>query len=263
MTTQIVTQTYQLQDVEKMAGAIAASGLFGLKTKEQAFALMLVAQAEGRHPATVAQEYDVIQGRPAIKSQSALARFQAAGGKIQWTERSDTKCSAIFSHPQGGSQEIAWDIERAKQAGLVEKDNWKKFPAQMLSARVVSEGVRAIFPACLNGLYVSEEVQDFDRIDHREPPEHREAHVVETQPAPTATAEQAKQAMKDAKKEPDESARPAFKGVINNAGIRIGFERVIEVVKSHGYDDPDTVPPSEFRAITNALRELIVEAQDK
>jgi hypothetical protein len=32
----------------------------------------------------------------------------------------------------------------------------------MLSARVVAEGVRAVFPACLNGVYLAEEVQDFD-----------------------------------------------------------------------------------------------------
>jgi hypothetical protein len=32
----------------------------------------------------------------------------------------------------------------------------------MLSARVVAEGVRACYPACLNGVYLAEEVQDFD-----------------------------------------------------------------------------------------------------
>ena len=32
----------------------------------------------------------------------------------------------------------------------------------MLSARVVAEGVRAVFPACLNGVYLAEEVADFD-----------------------------------------------------------------------------------------------------
>jgi hypothetical protein len=31
----------------------------------------------------------------------------------------------------------------------------------MLSARTVAEGVRAVFPACLNGVYLAEEVADF------------------------------------------------------------------------------------------------------
>lgn len=163
LTTQANTaQLFPIGEVQQMARAIASSGLFGVKTPDQAFALMLIAQAEGRHPATVAQDYDIIQGRPALKAQSALARFQAAGGKIQWTERSDKACAAELSHPAGGTLAIRWDIHRAQAAGLTGKDNWKKFPAQMLAARVVAEGVRAVFPACLNGVYLAEEVQDFD-----------------------------------------------------------------------------------------------------
>jgi hypothetical protein len=158
------TVLFPVTDISMMTKAIAKSNLFGIKEESQVFALMLVAQAEGKHPATVAQEYDIIQGRPAIKSQSALARFQNAGGKIQWLKRSDLECEAEFSHPLSGTVVINWSIDRAKIAQLTGKDSWKKFPAQMLSARVVAEGVRACYPACLNGLYLSEEVRDFDDI---------------------------------------------------------------------------------------------------
>jgi hypothetical protein len=162
MTNQLVVHNQSVQDITTMAQAITKSGLFGIKTPEQAVALMLVAQSEGRHPASVASEFDIIQGRPALKSQAALARFQAAGGKIQWTSRGPTKCAAKFSHPQGGELEITWTMERANAAGLTGKATWKQYPDQMLSARVVAEGVRAVFPACLNGVYLAEEVQDFD-----------------------------------------------------------------------------------------------------
>ena len=162
MNNQLVVHNQSVQDIETMAKAITKSGLFGIKQPEQAVALMLVAQSEGRHPASVASEFDIIQGRPALKSQAALARFQAAGGKIQWTSRGPTKCSAKFSHAQGGELEIAWTMERANAAGLTGKQTWKQYPDQMLSARVVAEGVRAVFPACLNGVYLAEEVQDFD-----------------------------------------------------------------------------------------------------
>jgi hypothetical protein len=151
-----------MAELQRMAQAIAGPGMFGVKSPDQALALMLIAQAEGRHPATVAQEYDVIQGRPALKAQAALARFQAAGGRIQWLERTDTRASARFVHAQGGELEISWDMARAQAAGLTGKDNWRKFPAQMLSSRVISEGVRAVFPACLSGFYLAEEVADFD-----------------------------------------------------------------------------------------------------
>jgi hypothetical protein len=149
-------------DMERMAAAVAKSGLFGIKTPDQAIALMLVAQSEGRHPASVAAEFDIIQGRPALKSQAALARFQNAGGKIQWLVRNDYECTAEFSHPAGGTLQVSWTMERANAAGLTGKQTWKQYPTAMLSARTVAEGVRAVFPACLNGVYLAEEVADFD-----------------------------------------------------------------------------------------------------
>jgi hypothetical protein len=155
------SEVIPFSDMERMAQAIAKSGLFGLKSPDQAVALMLVAQSEGRHPASVAAEFDIIQGRPALKSQAALARFQQAGGKIQWIERNDRKASAEFSHPAGGSLVVTWTWERAEASGLTNKQTWRSFPQQLLGARVVAEGVRAVFPACLNGVYLAEEVQDF------------------------------------------------------------------------------------------------------
>lgn len=157
-----------VNDLQVMAKAMADTKMFGFKTPQEAFALMLIAQAEGRHPATIAQDYDVIQGRPALKSLAALARFQLAGGCVRWIESTSTAAEAEFSHPKGGQLVIRWDMARATAAGLTGKDNWKKFPDQMLRARCAAEGVRAVFPACLNGMYVSEEVQDFEPKETRQ-----------------------------------------------------------------------------------------------
>lgn len=159
-----------LSDIEKMADIFGRNKLFG-KTKEEMLQLMILAHAEGKHPAIAVQEYDMIQGRPAINSKAALSRFQASGGKIQWKERTDERATANFSHPSGGTLDITWDIKRAQQAGLTGKDNWKKYPAQMLSARVIAEGVRAIYPACLSGMYTVEEVKDMSYITPTPEPE--------------------------------------------------------------------------------------------
>lgn len=147
-------------DMEKMAGVIAGSGLFGVKNPVQALALMLVAQSEGLHPATAARDYHVIQGRPALKADAMLAKFQASGGKVDWVAYTETRCEATFSHPQGGKVTVAWTIEMAKNAGLTGKDVWKQFPRAMLRARVISEGIRTVYPAVLCGLYTPEEVGD-------------------------------------------------------------------------------------------------------
>jgi len=148
------------QELQGMADAVARSGLFGMKTVEQATALMLVAQAEGQHPATITQDYDIIQGRAARKTHSVLARFQAMGGTVEWHELTDATADATFKHKAGGALRMTWTFEQAKKAGLTGKDNWKNYPRAMLRARCIAEGVRAVYPAAIGGMPVSEEAQD-------------------------------------------------------------------------------------------------------
>ena len=152
-----------LETLERAADYVVKSGLFGVTRKEQAIALMLLAQAEGIHPMKAIQEYHIIQGRPALKADAMLARFLKAGGKVTWHEISDKKCKATFEHPQGGKATIEWTIEMAKSAGLFDKQgsNWKKYPRAMLRARVISEGIRTVYPVVIVGTYTPEEVQDF------------------------------------------------------------------------------------------------------
>lgn len=151
-----------VEQIERMAMAFAKSGLFGIKTVEQGVALMLIAQAEGLHPAVAARDYHIIQGRPALKSDAMLARFQAAGGRVVWNAYTDTEVSGTFSHPAGGSATVAWTIAQAKTAGLTGKDVWKQYPRAMLRARVISEGIRTVYPGVSVGVYTPEEIEDFD-----------------------------------------------------------------------------------------------------
>jgi hypothetical protein len=150
-----------VNDLKIMAQSFVNSKLFGLGTVDQAMALFFVAQSEGIHPATAAKEYNIIQGKPALKADAMLARFQKAGGKVKWITMTDEKVSAEFSHEQGGSIVIDWDMARAKKAQIGGKDNWNKYPRQMLRARVISEGVRTVYPGVIIGVYTPEEVADF------------------------------------------------------------------------------------------------------
>ena len=150
------------ESLERMAMAIAKSQLFGIKTPEQAIALMLVAQAEGLHPVTAARDYDIIQGRPAKKAQAMLRSFLANGGSVEWIRLDDTCAKATFSHPQGGEVTIEWDMERVKKAQISNLGMYNKYPRQMLRSRCVSEGIRTVCPMATSGMYVPEEVRDFD-----------------------------------------------------------------------------------------------------
>ena len=175
--------------MERMATALAKSGLFGMKTPDQALALMVVAQAEGRHPGSIAGEYHIIQGRASLKADAMLARFQMAGGKVEWHDHTDQLVSATFSHPQGGALKIDWDMARAKSAGLGTKDNWRQYPRQMLRARVISEGVRAVYPGVLQGMYTPEEVEEFKPVAKVPVEAVKPAEAVELLPEPAKVAD--------------------------------------------------------------------------
>lgn len=149
-----------IAEVQSMAATIARSGLFGVKDETQAMALMLVAQSEGLHPAVAARDYNIIQNRPAKKSEAMLRDFINSGGKVEWHELSDSLADATFAHPSGGKVRISWDMDRARRAGLTDKDNWKKWPRNMLRARCLSEGVRTVCPSATSGMYTPEEVTD-------------------------------------------------------------------------------------------------------
>lgn len=215
MSNELAVPAYSIGDMERMAEAFARSNLFGVKTVDQALALMLLSQAEGLHPATAARDYHIIQGRPALKADAILARFQHAGGRLEWLAYTDAKVAARFSHPQGGTVEIDWDIERARTAGLGSKDNWKSYPRQMLRARVISEGVRTVYPAVLAGMYTPEEVMDFDKLP-------------ETAPTETAATEPALEA------ESVELITDKQKAAIAIALKKAGFEGGNEGAKTRG-----------------------------
>lgn len=143
----------------RMADALGRNKLFGM-TKDEILPLMLIAQAEGRHPATAAMEYDIIQGKPALKSKAIHARFNAAGGRVAWITRDDKCAKAKFTAKNGDTCEVAWDMDRVKAAGLATREMYGKYSRQMLSARCLAEGVRAVDPGCLNGMYGTEEIGD-------------------------------------------------------------------------------------------------------
>ncbi len=158
-------------DLERLADSIAKSGLFGIKTKEQAIVLMMISHAEGRHPALAARDFDIINGRPAKKAEAMMRDFVQAGGKIEWHALTDELADATFTHPQTGSVRIDWDMKRATTA-FGKKDMYAKFPRQMLRSRVVSEGVRTLWPLATSGFHVPEEMADMkpaNDIEHDGP----------------------------------------------------------------------------------------------
>lgn len=155
------TDLIPMDALQQMATAFAKSGMFGTKTPDQCMALLLMASGEGIHPAIAMRDFDIIQGRPAKKAEAMHRSFLAAGGSVEWHALDDTQADATFSHPQGGSARIKWDMKRVEQAKISNEQMYKKYPRQMLRSRCISEGCRTVYPAATSGLYEPGEVAGF------------------------------------------------------------------------------------------------------
>ena len=151
--------------IKTLGGAIFKSGIFGLDKPEQGEILAMQCFAERKSPLELARTYHFIQGQLAIRSDALLAKFHQAGGSVTWTTRTDTEVFANFKRGSSVAN-ISARIEEyiangtaTKADGKTLKDNWKKWPRRMLTARAISEGVRLIAPECCFGVYLAEEIE--------------------------------------------------------------------------------------------------------
>lgn len=151
--------------ISDMASSIANSGMLGFRSGDyhKVLTLLLLAESEGIHPMHAIRDYHVISGRPTMKAEAILSRFQKAGGSVLWKIYHETEVQGVFSHPQGGEVSITWNIDMAKKANLLSNEVWKKYPTAMLRSRCISEGVRTVYPAVLSGFYTPEEIADLPK----------------------------------------------------------------------------------------------------
>ena len=157
-----------IEAIKVMGSMIAESGMFGCQKHEQGMVLAMQCLAEGKAPLELAKTYHIVEGKLSMRADAMLGRFLTTGGKVKWLERSNTKVSANFSHGDNENVLIEASLEDMKKNGVAMdktgkylKANWQKFPRQMLTARVISEGVRLLAPQLIAGVYTPEEVQDF------------------------------------------------------------------------------------------------------
>jgi hypothetical protein len=173
----VQSPAHSFEQLERIAEYVAQSRMIGgIENKAQAMTLMLLSQAEGRHPLEAQQRYHMVKGRPSKKAEAMLADFIESGGNVEFHERSETRCDATFTHVSVKEPvRVTWTIDMARTAQLMGNDGWKKYPRAMLHARTVSEGVRAVYPKACHGMYTPQEVEDmvtdrFEHLPHEESP---------------------------------------------------------------------------------------------
>ncbi len=125
-------------------------------------AAILAGLEVGLQPMAALRSFDIIQGQAAARAITLRAVVQAHGHEMVLVESTNSRCR--MKGKRKGSDEwqtVTWTIDRAKDLGLTGKDNWKKQPAAMLTARATSELARLIASDAILGIgYSAEEVAD-------------------------------------------------------------------------------------------------------
>ena len=156
--------------INEMGSSIAKSRLLGCENEAQGQVMAMACIAKGCDPLSLAQRYDIIQGKLSMKSDAMLAEFRSlVGGSHKIIERT-ADVAEVELTLDGQSQRFRLTWEEAKEEPFTKgkggkvKDNYStpRMRMQMLWARVVSDGVRAMAPEVNTGVYTPEEVSDIE-----------------------------------------------------------------------------------------------------
>jgi hypothetical protein len=149
----------------KYAQALAQAGLLPRQYRDSPGDILLAMEYADALHLPMAQIFvgiHVIEGRPAMSAELMGALVRRAGHRIRMSgDHTQAAAEIVRLDDPGFTYRATFTIENARQAGLLGKDVWKKYPAAMLLARAVSAVCRAGAADVLAGVsYVPEELGD-------------------------------------------------------------------------------------------------------
>lgn len=122
----------------------------------------------GLPPMASLRLYTTWDGVPRLMAEGVRAIILMRAATIEYFEMatcSDTEATWIGKRRGRPEKSVTWTIARAKQAGLLSKDTWQKYPQDLLNARASMQLGRIIAPDVVAGMVALEEARDGDFID--------------------------------------------------------------------------------------------------
>lgn len=236
------------KDLRNKADAIAACVLYGHEL--------------GIPPMQSLAKIHVVEGRPTMGAELMRAAVLRAGHDIWIDEATTTRvtvCGRRADWPEDRVAKVTWTMDDAKKAGLDGKQNWRKYPRAMLTARASSEMCRLNFPDVLGGIsYSSEELEDGDVIDAEivdEPNDAGPATQTRTAPAPRKAPAKKAAARKAAAPKP--APAPPAPGDAPPLPGEEGFDDIVDAELVE--DDP---PADEKPVEVRRAQMLVIKARE-
>lgn len=207
----------------------------------------------------------VIKGKPSIGA-GLMAAAVKRSGKYNYrvTKHTATECIIDFFERGEACGTSSFSMDDAKAAGLVNNDNWKRAPRNMLFARALSNGVRWYCPDVFDvSTYVPEELgADVDDEGNlvRVPATAAPAPKVAIEPAPAAPAAAPVESIEDAEVLPEPITQEqialimqVFKAAGIDVRTKAGKEQASDLL-SHVLEQPITT----MKGMTNVEAALFL-----
>lgn len=141
-----------ISEVMTVGEMMAKSGFFSdAKDAAQAVVKILAGREMGFGPFASMVGVSIIQGKPAIGANLMAAAVKTHGYNYRVMRLDNDGCEIAFFE---NGQEVGRSVftkEDATAAGLITKDNWRKYPRNMYFARAMSNGVRWYCPDVFAG----------------------------------------------------------------------------------------------------------------
>lgn len=151
--------------LQEQAEIIAKSGLAPARVSTPAaiMTIGLVAQELDLPLMYALRNVHIIEGKPSLSAaaQHGLVLRTHGDDALVVDDKHSTDQQAIVWYRRREWPEprrVTFTIAEAQQAGLLHKDNWKKYPAAMLKARAIGIAATIGFPDVLAGIYQPDEL---------------------------------------------------------------------------------------------------------
>lgn len=147
----------------EMAKRLVASRLLpkSVTTPEAAFAIIVTGRELGMTAMQSLRGIHIIEGKPVLSADTMLA-LALRSPHCEWFRVVEsTNDVATLETKRRSAPEparMSFTSDDAKLAGLLGKDNWRKYPAAMLRARAIAALARSVYPDIFMGVYEQDEI---------------------------------------------------------------------------------------------------------
>lgn len=163
------TRAFEPRSIDEgydLAKLLVASGLLGrnIVRPEQAFTIIATGRELGLTAMQSLRSIHIIEGKPTLSADLVAALCKSRPDVCVYFRMVESTAErAVYETQRKGEPSptrMTWTIQEAQAAGVVGKDNWRKYPAAMLRARCITALARAVYPDLAMGIYDPDEVAD-------------------------------------------------------------------------------------------------------